>query len=533
MAGFGNIQGFNAQSIQAALTETEAQLPEEAQASVAYASPLGADAAVLTGGGPSYMQAVEALMVAQMALNLNSANTLGNLHALANGNQAKSAANSEKQQANNANNANGAGNFNPLFYVPGGVNGRSGYGGNGGYSRTGGNNVGGSGIDQMIEMLLSQSMGEARNNGKNPKLLSEDGVTLADRTSEDETNAFGELTDALVHLLAEQINNAGKNAPPPSPQMMRLLAQLGQQPTTYTASSESITQPQLQALMDELSVMQLLQGTRDNSAPPANPMVNNIMQLMQGLLGAKNGGSVSSTQMQSLIGALMSSLQQGDENSPAAAMMKEMLPQMMAMLEQEEAMLPGAIIPKQAQNGASNKPGTVRLNSFKAKVNSNGKSVANMEGKDAESEFEITPGESGSLMILDGMNERDIAGGFGIGASVGGEEEQEKQIKVGTFSWNGGNDAIALNAKGEASVTNDGGRTWAPLPAQGISTYNPGKGAPTLVYNPIAKTVTFTIIGPNNDKVNAEMCADDTGVSFTNIEATGLTAGGQLAVALT
>ena len=547
MSDFNQIQRLSPQSIQSAITSLEMPEHEQSQPGQTQSAPLGSDVTTLTGGGPSYMQAVEALMFTQLSLNMNGgANSLGNLHALSNGGQTKSnskEADSKGNLTTNYGKNNNFGVFNPTFYAPMGVGGRNGNGGysGGGYGsggRTNNGNVATTGIDRMIELMLAQALGKNAGNNNNSQQLNHDAVTLVGRSPDSQANAFHELTGALVQLLAEQINSAGENASQPSPQLQRLLSEMTQQPTQQQHASEVLSQPKLQALMDEMSVMQLIQGTRSNSSPAANPMVNNIMELMQNLLGAQSGGSVSASQMQNLLGALMSNLKDepGGSNSPAAAMMQQMLPEMMAMLDAENAQIPGAVSSKSNNTSANASPSqtnAVRLPSFSASIGSNGVSTGSVKGGNSESKFQVQPSENGGVMILDGSKDKDIAGGFGIGASLGRNEQGESNIQMGTFSWNSGQDAIALNAKGEAAVTSDGGGTWAPLPTQGVSTYNPGNGGPTLTYNPNDKTVAFSATGSNNDNISALMHADDSGVSFTNIESKGVTAGGQLASALT
>lgn len=548
MAGFNDIQRSSAQSIQSAIAGGEAT-DRQGQQSQVQSAPMGRDAATLTGGGPSYMQAIETLMFSQIALNLNGGNSLGNLHALSSGGDVKSTSkDGDKNLSTNYGKNDNFGVFNPSFYAPSNVGGRNGNGnsngGNGGYGsggRTGAGNVTTGGIDRMLELILAQTLGQNSGSGDEQKLHS-DAVTLVGRSPDSQANAFHELTGALVMLLSEQMNKSGENASMPSPQMRQLLSRLTdhQQHQNQPAkgSNESLSQPQLQALMDEMAVMQLIQGTRNNDSGAANPMVNSIMELMQSLLGAQSGGSVSSSQMQNLLGALMNNLKNeaGGDSSPATAMMQQMLPEMMAMLEAEDASTPGHVAPKQnsgSNNASSSHDNPVRLSSFNVSVASNGALTGSSNGGNSQNKSSMKPDANGGLMILDGSKSKDIAGGFGIGGSVGKDKNNNDSIQVGTFSWNSGQDAIALNAQGGAAVTSDAGGTWAPLPAQGVSTYNPGNGGPTLTYNPNEKSVAFTATGENKDTISAEMRADDNGVNFANIRSTGVTAGGQLASALT
>ncbi len=526
MAAFNEIQRGAPQSIQLAVTEV---LDENYPGAAAYAQKnaptavMASDVAVLGGVGPSYMQAVEALAFSQHAFVGNS--NLTNLRAFAtNGGKGAEAKSTETNYGKN----NSVGVFNPTFYAPSGVGARNGgSGGNsgGGYGRTAGGNVASTGVERMIELLLAQSLGQGgQSNGVLP--LTSDAVTLVGRSPQSEANAFHELTGALVLLLSEQMNKAGASAAAPSSQVRQLLAELAQQ----QQAGSTLAQPQLQALMDELSVMQLIESTRSNSAAQAsNPMVNTILQLMQNLLGAQSGGSVSASQMQSLLMTLMKNMNSGgSENSAAVEMMQELLPELMATLSAEMTPVPGSVA---TPSGGLLSEG-IRLAPFRARIGSDGSLSANVAGATATPSVTMQASNSGVLTILDDVQGK-IAGGFGIGASLGQNAQGATRLQTGTFSWNAGNDAIALTAQGEAAVTSDAGKSWSTLPREGISNYNPGNGGPVLTYNPAAKTVVFNATGSDNDTIVATMRADTDGVSFDAIEGqNGLTVSGQLAAVL-
>jgi hypothetical protein len=531
MAGLTDLQRLGAQSIQSTIEELQESPQSQQQQQQNAQVAMTGDMTVLGTEGPSYMQVAGALDEMRKLVEANTGEKdLSLLHSLANTTKAGPTNNNAASYAAKYGRDSATSFFNPLSYQAVNVNQKQGQGGQGGYGsggRTGAGNVATGGIDRMLEMILAQSLNR---NGMNVNYaqLRQDMVTLLLRTPETEANGFHELTGALVMLLADQMNRSAENAAEPSPELRDLISKL----TALQGAGAAISQPHMQALMDEISVMVIMEGSDESGTivNAQNPMAGTIMQLMQNMLGLQNGATPNSAQMRQLLDALMKNLQNQSGNGDtmkAALLMEQLLPDLMGMIDGETGFVPGAVIPK---HGRSNQKGrSVRLPSFSMKIDSNGDLKSDM--LDGESKSSLKSEENGSVSLLDASDQTELAGGIKIDGAFIKNNDGKQKLKTGTFSWNGGNDSVVMNSQGEAVVSNDAGKTWVPLPKSGVSTYNPGNGGPNITYNPQTKTITFSA-GDGSHKVLGSMYADNDGVNIDMTSTDELHASGQIASVL-
>jgi hypothetical protein len=541
MAGLTELSRLATQNLQSPLEELQSQQNQRQQSqqqALAGMSPMSADMAVLSVGTPSYMQVVEALAGMRSLMEAGSPERLSVLHSLARNNKGDASGEDTDLSASRSDRDSGASFFNPLSYQvqhPNQRNGNgNGQGGNGSGGRTGAGNVaaGASGISRMLEMALAQSLNR---NGMSAAQVAirEDAITLLLRTPETVANGFHELTGALVMLLAEEMNSAATDAQTPGPELRELIAKL----TAMQGAGTAISQPHMQALMDEIAVMLLMQDMQETTpaASAQNPMANTIMQLMQNLLGQRNGETPNSSQLKQLLNVLMKNLNVGSNGGDmmkAALLMEQLLPDLLGMIDGEAGFIPGSVIrTSRGKTHPARRKGARSLPGFSVKIDSNG--LLNSDNIDAGSDagLPLQYEKSGMVSLLDASDQLELAGGIKVAASMAKAQNGKKKLKVGTFSWNGGNDSVVMNAQGEAIVSNDAGKTWVPLPKTGISTYNPGNGGPTITYNPQIKSVTFSA-GDGSRRVLGTMYADNDGVNIDMTSTNELTASGQIATML-
>lgn len=539
MAGLTDFSRLATQTLQSPIEELpsfQERRQQSQQQALAQQTPMTADMAVLTAGAPSYMQVVEVL-AGMRALMEAGTERLNVLHSLAGGDKRDKSERTGLSVSGSDRDA-GSSFFNPLSYQVqrpnqkfSNGNGQGGYGSGG---RTGGGNVasGVSNITRMLEAALAQSLNR---NGMTAEQvqLREDAITLILRTPESVANGFHELTGALVMLLADEMNGLADDADVPGPELRDLIAKL----TALQGAGTPISQPHMQALMDEIAVMLLMQDMQQTTPAAAaqNPMANTILQLMQNMLGQRNGETPTAAQLRQLLDVLMrnlSSASNSGDTMKAALLMEQLLPDLLGMIDGETGFIPGSVIrTSRGRVNPATRRGARTLPGFSVKIDSNGLlSSDNIDGG-SNSGLPLQYEKNGLVSLLDASDQLELAGGIKIAASMAKAQGGKKKLKVGTFSWNSGNDSVVMNAQGEAIVTNDAGKTWVPLPKAGISTYNPGNGGPSITYNPQIKSITFSA-GDGSRKVLGTMYADNDGVNIDMTSTNELTASGQIATML-